>query len=104
MQEINKINKIQKLCVINAILHQYKIKYFKGTNFRGIDFLVLLREIFVQVLIFMYFTPKVTVTGIFLINAISSVKWHFLGVYYRGRSKETGRLLEELLRHMQYDF
>ena len=82
----------------------YKIKNVKGTNFCDINFMVLRRKIFVQVLIFMYFTPKVTVTGIFLINAISSVKWYFLGVYYRGRSKETGRLLEELLRHMQYDF
>ena len=54
--------------MINAMLHRYKIKYFKGTSFCGIDFLVLLREIFVQVLIFMYFPPKVTVTGIFLIN------------------------------------
>ena len=59
----NEINKIQKLCVINAILNQYKIKYFKGTNFRGIDFLVWPSEIFVQILIFMYFTPKVAVTG-----------------------------------------
>ena len=47
------------------MLHRCKIKYFKGTYFRGIDFLVLLKEIFVPVLIFMYFTPKVTVTGIF---------------------------------------
>ena len=54
------------------------MKYFKGTNFRGIDVLVLLREIFLQVLIFMYFTPKVTVTGIFLINASPSVRWHLL--------------------------
>ena len=69
MQEIDKTNKIQKLCIINAILHRYKIKYFKGTNFRGIEFQVLLREIFAQVLNVMYFTPKVTVTGIFLINA-----------------------------------
>ena len=57
------------MCIINAILHQFKLKYFKGTNFHGIDFLVLLREIFVQVLIFMDFTQKVSVTGIFLINA-----------------------------------
>ena len=54
------------------------MKYFKGTNFRGIDVLALLREIFLQVLIFMYFTPKVTVTGIFLINASPSVRWHLL--------------------------
>ena len=54
------------------------MKYFKGTNFRGIDVLVLLREIFLQVLIFMYFTPKVTVTGIFLINASPSVRWHLI--------------------------
>ena len=59
-------------------IHPYKRKNFKGTNFRGIDFLVLLREIFVQVLIFMYFTQKVTVTGIFLINVTPSVRWHLL--------------------------
>ena len=99
------------MCVINAILHRYKIKYFKGTNFHGINFLVLLREICEQVLIFMYFTPKVTVTGIFLINATPSVRWHLLegvhknfkiklGVYYRELSKEIGRLLEDLLCHI----
>ena len=60
--------------MINAILHRYKIQYFKGPNFRGIDF----REIFVQVLIFMYFTTKVTVTGIFLIKATPSVRWLLL--------------------------
>ena len=43
----------------------YKIKNIKGTNFCDINFMVLRRKIFVQVLIFMYFTPKVTVTGIF---------------------------------------
>ena len=59
---------------MNAILHRYKIKYFKGTNLRGIEFLVLLREIFVQVSIFMYFTPTVTATGIFLIRATPSVR------------------------------
>ena len=68
------------MCIINAILHRYYIKYFKETNFHGIDFLVLLREIFVQVLIFMYFTPKVTVTGIFLINATPSVRWYLYEV------------------------
>ena len=75
---VNKINKIQKLCIINSILHRYEIKYFKGTNFRGIDFLVLLSEFFMRVLIFMYSTPKVTVTEIFLIKAAPSVRWHFL--------------------------
>ena len=64
--------------IINAILHRYKMKYFKGTSFHGIDFLVLLREIFEQVLIFMYFIPKVTVTGIFLIRATLSVRWNLL--------------------------
>ena len=58
--------------------HRYKIKYFKETNFCSIDFLVLPREIFKQILIFMYFTAKVTVTGIFLINAIPFVRWHLL--------------------------
>ena len=74
-KKINKINKIQKLRIINTILHRYKIKYFKGTNLCGIDFLVLLMEMFVQVLIFMYFTPTVTVTRIFLINPNPSVRW-----------------------------
>ena len=78
MLKINQINKIQKFYIINAILHRNKIKYFKGTNFRGIDFLVLLREIFVQVLIFMYFTPKVIATGIFFINGTPSVMWKLL--------------------------
>ena len=50
--------------MVTAILHRYKIKHFKGTKFRAIDFLVLLKDIFVQVLIFMDFTTKVTVTGI----------------------------------------
>ena len=63
---------------MNAILHRYKIKYLKGTYLRGIDFLVLLKKIFVQVSIFMYFIEIVIVTGIFLINAISSVRWLFL--------------------------
>ena len=83
----------------------------QGNNFRGIDFLVLLKEIFVQVLIFMDFTTKVTVTGIFLINATPYVRWHLLegahnifkiklGVYYRGCSKESGLLLEDLLCHI----
>ena len=76
--KINKINNIQKFYIINAILHRSKIKYFKGTNFRGIDFLVFLREMFVQVLIFMYFTPKVIATGIFLINGTPSVRWNLL--------------------------
>ena len=40
--------------------------------------LVLLTTIFVQVLTFMYFTPKVTVTGIFLIDTTPSLKWNFL--------------------------
>ena len=40
----------------------------KGTKSHGTDFLGLLREIFVQV----------TVTGIFLINATRSVRWHSL--------------------------
>ena len=61
-----------------TILHRHKIKYFKGTNLRGIDFLILLMEIFVQVLILMYFTPTVTVTEIFLINATPSVRWRLL--------------------------
>ena len=60
------------------MLNRNKIKYSKGTNLRGIDFLVLLREIFVQVLICMYFTPTVTGTEIFLINAIPSVRWRLL--------------------------
>ena len=51
------------------MLHRYKIKYFKGTNFCGADSLVLPWEIFEQVLILIYFTPTVTVTRIFLINA-----------------------------------
>ena len=76
--KINKINKIQKLCIVNAMLHRYKIKYFKGTNICGIDFLVSLMEIFVRVLIFTYFTPKVFVTGIFLIKTTPSVRWHLL--------------------------
>ena len=126
MQKINKINKIQKLWIINAIQYWYKIKYFKGTNLRGIDFLVLLGEIFVQVLSFMYFNP--TVTEIFFINATlppppppPSVRWRLLeggvlqkgvykifkiklGVYHRGHLKETGRLLESLLCHIWYNF
>ena len=57
---------------------QYYLQYFRGTNFRGIDFLVLLRVIFLQVLILTYFTPKVTVTRIFLINTNPSVRWHLL--------------------------
>ena len=59
-------------------INRYKIKYFKGTNFCGIDFLVLPREIFAQVLIFIYFTAAVTVTGIFSINATPSVRWRLL--------------------------
>ena len=70
----NKINKIQKLCVINAILQRYKIKYFKGTNFYDGDFLALLREIFVQLLIFMNFT-NCYLTGIFSINDTPSARW-----------------------------
>ena len=66
------------MCMINAILRRYKRKYFKGTNFCGIVFLVLLKEIFVQVLIFMDFAKKETVTGIFLINATHYVRWHLL--------------------------
>ena len=65
-----------------------------------------------QALIFMYFTPTVTVTGIFLINAIPSLRWRLLeggvllklSAYYRGRSKERRRLLEDLLCHKKYDF
>ena len=64
--------------MVTAILHRYKIKHFKGTKFRAIDFLVLLKDIFVQVLIFMDFTTKVTVTGIFLINPTPYVRWHLL--------------------------
>ena len=56
----------------------HKCKRIRGTNFRGIDLLVLLRDIFVQVLIFMYFTPTVIVTGISLINATPSVMWRLL--------------------------
>ena len=51
----------------NAMLHRYEIKHCKGTNFCGTDFLVLLREIFVQVLIFIVFHQ--TVPGLFSINA-----------------------------------
>ena len=58
--------------------YRYRIKYFEGTNLRGIDFLVLIKEFFVRVLIFMYFGSTVTVTGIFLVNATPSVRWPLL--------------------------
>ena len=67
------------------MLHRYEIKYFEGTNLRGNDFLVLVKEIFVQILIFMYFTPPVTVTGIFLITATPSVKWRLLEETFKRR-------------------
>ena len=51
---------IQKLCIINAILHQYKIKYFKGT----IIFVALISwfclENFCAGFIFHVFHPKST--------------------------------------------
>ena len=64
------------MCVINAILHRYikRSTLNELIYFRGIDFLVLLREIFVQVSIFI--SP--TVTGIFSINATPSVSWDLL--------------------------
>ena len=34
--------------------------------------------VFQEVLIFMYFTTEVAATGIFLINATPSVRWHLL--------------------------
>ena len=58
--------------------YRYRIKYFEGTNLRGIDFLVLIKEFFVWVLIFMYFGSTVTVNGIFLVNATPSVRWPLL--------------------------
>ena len=82
------------MCVINAILHRYKIKHFEGINFRGIDLLVLLKEIFVQVLIIMYLTPIVTVTGTFLISATPSVRWCLLAGGSSNFKDRIMRLLE----------
>ena len=57
--DVYKLNvKNPEIVYINAILHRYKIKSFKGINFRSIAFLLLLREIFVEGLNFMYFIIK----------------------------------------------
>ena len=77
-RNFKKLIKLIKFRSCNAMLHRYKIKHFKGTNFHGIDFLLLLGDVFAQVLIFIYFTPTVTVTGIFLINVTPSVRWRLL--------------------------
>ena len=66
--------------------------------------------IFVQALIFMDFITCNCSWNIFNkcypVCEVALIRGGFikLGVYYRGRSKERGRLLEDLLCHIEYDF